>query len=69
MYPKPDRKEKAEVVQLLRGYPPYPSQEWSKTQLIDTLVILSLKNKANEFIKKVIELGNTDFKHPSGMYL
>ena len=41
---------------------------WSKTQLIDALVTLSPKNKASEFIKKVMELGNTDYKHPSGIY-
>ena len=41
---------------------------WSKNQLIDALVIFSPKKKVNEFIKKVIELGNTNFKHPSGIY-
>ena len=35
---------------------------------IDALVILSSKEKVNKFIKKVIELGNTNFKHPSGIY-
>ena len=35
---------------------------WPKTQLIDALVTLFLKNKASEFIKKVIQLGNTDYK-------
>ena len=42
----------------------YPSRVWPKTQLIviDALVTLSPKKKASEFIKKVIELGNADYK-------
>ena len=53
---------------LLRGLPPYPCRVWTKTQLIDALVVLAPKKKVGEFVTKVIQLGNTEYKHRSGIY-
>lgn len=66
--PKLERKEEDVMAQLLREHPPYPVRVWTKMQLINALVLLSPKKKASEFIKKVVELENTNYKNHSGIY-
>ena len=64
---KPDRIEEDGVTRLLREQHPYPSRVWTKTQLLGALIILAPKKKAGKFVNKVINPGNTGYKHHSGI--
>ena len=65
--PVPSQKEQ-DLGRLLKGIPPHPSTSWSKAELIDALVTLAPTRKSKQFIKKVISLGNSPYKHPSAIY-
>ena len=56
------------VEQLLKGKPPHPNKTWTKEALIDSLERLEGTGKSNEFIKKVIELGNSSYNHRSSIF-
>jgi hypothetical protein len=58
---------KGEGSHLKKGKPPFQFKNWNKVALAEALSTLEGTKNSHAFVKKVIELGNSPYQHPSGI--